>query len=315
MPGTARRTGRPPSAPREILHGVLASSDSRTFGQLVKQTNASVDSWKSYVGQPDKAPGPMRIARLIDVREEQYHLGPGLGLVLALSVGGEHLVGALVDAGGRAHCVVRARPHPRQMTEAPENLLDRMAAVSTEVLERGLHEDAGLVCSTAQGGEALRLIGATASWPAPMRHDSTPLGGPLDARWRECSFREHLHRALSLPLERCHAMNDANAGALTLAFEQPSPRAGAVMCVHVSAGIGLGTVHQAIPKPYRLAFVDAHLVGGRDGRAGELGHCVPDRWFLDGLNAASEDRRAHFGRLAPLDQPGHATATLRRAAI
>ena len=299
MQGSAR-IGRPPSAPREILHGVLAAGASRTFGELVKQTDTSGDSWKSYVGQPDK-PGPMRIARLIDVRDEQYHLGPGLGLVLALSVGGEHLIGALVDAGGRPHCVVSDRPHPRQLTGPPEDLLARMAAISKEVLERGLREDACLVCPTAQGGKALRLIGATASWPAPMRHDTTSLGGPLDSHWRGKTFREHLQRALGLPLDRCHAMNDANAGALALTFEQPSPRAGAVMCLHVSGGIGLGTVHQAIPKPYRLAFVDAHLVGGRDGRAGELGHCVPDRAFLEELNAASQVRREHFGQLAPLD--------------
>jgi predicted NBD/HSP70 family sugar kinase len=300
MPGSAR-TGRPPTAPREILQGVLAAGASRAFGDLVERTDASVDSWRHYVGQPDKSPGPMRVARLIDVREDQYYLGPGLGLVLALSMGGEHLIGALVDAGGRSHCVVTDRPQRHQLTGPPENLLARMAVITTQVLERGLREEAGLVCPTVQGGKALRLIGATAAWPAPMRHETTPLGGPLDPRWRQRTFREHLHGALGLPLERCHAMNNANAGALTLAFEQPSPRAGAVMCVHISGGIGLGTVHQAIPKPYRLAFVDAHLVGGRDGRAGELGHCVPDRSFLEELNAASKDRREHFGHLASLD--------------
>jgi len=279
----------------------LAAGPIRTFDDLKKGAFTSDDSLKRYVGKPEN-PGSLRLSRLVEYAQDHgYSLGPGLGLVLSFSVGGEHLVGALVDAGGVAHCVEHDDPHPRQMTQDPATVLDRITTLGKRVLTRGLQEDSGLLCPSAQGTNVLLLIGATASWPAAMYHDSLPAGGPIHEQWEHRTFREHLHQAIGLPLDRCHAINDANAAALTLAFEQDAPRAGAVMCVHLSAGIGLGTVHQAIPRPHRLAFVDAHLVGGRDGVAGEIGHCVLEPAFVAQLNDPNIKRRKRFEQWKPLD--------------
>jgi predicted NBD/HSP70 family sugar kinase len=293
--------GRPPLAPREILHGLLVAGPRLSLEELAGQINASLDSLRRYLGAPDK-PGPMRQARLVDYDPEYgYVLGPGLGLVLAFAVGTEDLIAALVDAGGRAHCVEREAPIPRQMAGKPQVVLDRISTLAQRMLVRATEHGSSLLCEGVDGPDELRVIGATAAWPAAMNHDSMPAGGPISEAWQQRSFREHLHLALGLPLDRVHAINDANAGALTLAFEQDAPRPGAVMCVHMSTGIGLGIVHQAIPKPYRLPFVDCHLAGGRDNLAGEIGHCVLDPSFVAHLNTASKSASKRFGTMRPLD--------------
>lgn len=280
--------GRPPSHPRNILHALLAHGRAE-YRALAEQAEYNPESWKTYVASD--RPGTLRAARLVDLVDKELVLGPGLGLVLAFSVGAERLRGALVTAGGEARCVVAEPYRPDQLRGRPEELLTRLGRVGAEVLRQGLLPDSNLAVPTADGRRALRLIGATAAWPSPMDHESWPVGGTMLHDWRQRTFREHLHEALGLGLERCHAINDANAGALTMAFEQETPRAGALICVHVAAGIGLGTVHQAIPTANRRPFIDAHVVGGAGNQAGEIGHCAVEPGLIDRLNR--ETRRKH----------------------
>lgn len=226
----------------------------------------------------------MAQARLVDLDRDRLSLGPGLGLMLACSIGGESVVAALVDAAGTAHCVHEATIAPGQLGWAPRRLMPRVRDAAVAVLEQGLATP-GLRVPSADG-EHLRVIGATVAWPVAMDRETRPVGGALQGGWsKRTSLRTHLHRGLGLPLRRCHAMNDANAGALTLAYEWDEAGDETIMCLHVAAGIGLGTVHLPIREPYRSPFIKAQLVGGRRrGLAGEIGHCKLDQSLIDELN-------------------------------
>ncbi len=215
-------------------------------------------------------------------------LGPGLGVMLALSVGGESVIGALVTADGKKHYEQDAY-EINQLAGSPERLMARIRKVAVAVLEEAFERDELLVTDGDTRG--LKLIGVTVAWPTPMDRESVPQGTSLPADWRDRPLRERIAETLDLDIRRCHSLNDSNAGALTVAFEWDGEAGDeTVMCIHLAKGIGLGTAHMPIPRENELPFVQAHLVGGTYGIfAGEIGHTRVDRSLIEDLN----ERIAH----------------------
>ena len=293
------------SSVREILHTLLAEGPQPTARALkeVSGSRVSAPTVRKWAGvrhpaERTEEPAWLEEARLVVIDESGYRLGPGLGLMLAFSVGGEHLGAALVDAAGAVHCHARVAPEPHQLQREPEIFLERLRALAVRVLNEGLQRP-DLCTPEGPGSVALRLIGATVAWPIPMDRMTQPRASALAASWHSRTMREHLSDALGLPVSRCHAINDANAGALNVAFDQGTDGGvGSVMCMLVAAGIGVGTVHQAIRGPNRLPFIEAHLISGRSGIAGELGHRAVDKSLIAELNDGIKGRRH---ALAPLD--------------
>jgi predicted NBD/HSP70 family sugar kinase len=77
-----------------------------------------------------------------------------------------------------------------------------------------------------------------------------------------------------------YAVNDANAHALAVAFRGSRSRAGeeendkwrVALILRVSGALGASTVLAAPYTERRLSFIDAKLIAGTNGFAGELGH-------------------------------------------
>ncbi len=288
----------------KILHGLLlgpcgsASALARASG-LTGPTVRKFANLPDTVERPDH--GALEASRFVNRQRGGYRLGPGLGLVLAFSVGREHLTGALVDASGEPHCVVDTDPTPNQTWDEPGTLLERIRSVAIEVL-RTARETSALLTPTGSGVEHIKLIGATVAWPLPMDRATKPQDPMLKSGWNTRSMRAHLSDAIGLKLSRCHAIKDANAHAMALAFDQPEDAGvGSLMCVHLASGIRLGTVDRALARPNRLPFIDSRLVSGHTGIAGEIGHCRVDAGLVAELNAQTPPHMRDRGMLGELD--------------
>jgi predicted NBD/HSP70 family sugar kinase len=276
----------------EILHALLIEGPQPTPGALAHVAGLSEPTARKWVGKKTGGAATLaQDARLTVLDESGYRLGPGLGLMLAFSVGGEHLAAGLVDAAGNVHCHSQMPPEVRQLRVEPEVFLERLRALGLKVLKEGLAKT-HLVTPAGPGAVALRVIGATVAWPLPMDRDTLPDDTGLSKAWHDKTMRQHLSDALGLPVSRCHAMNDANAGALNVAFDQGTAGGvGSVICVMAASGVGVGTVHQALGETGRLPFIDAHLITGRRGIAGELGHRHIDKALVTDLNVKMAARR------------------------
>ena len=237
-------------------------------------------------------------------------LGPGLGLALGLSVGFETVRGGLVDANGVLHHETEEVPSPRQLEGGPDVLMARLRAVATRVLRDGLADES--LWSDESSG-TLRLLGAAAAWPCPVDRQKRPGGTVLRDGWIHDpiigiampTLTERLAAALGSPFSagRCHALNDANANTLAVAFDDTRARAHeddderwrVALVVRVGGGIGVGTIALAPHTRGRLSFIDSRLIEGANGFAGELGHLTVDRKIIDEINEAGKSTR-----LAPL---------------
>lgn len=237
-------------------------------------------------------------------------LGPGLGLVLAMSLGAESLRAGIVDANGTVHHRLEYRPMPDQLDLPPRELLRRVREIGLDVLSAAL-DDQGLWPGKKP---ALRLLGVAVAWPTPVDREGRPGGSVLTHRqWfrkeREGApprLTEQLSQALGSPFDvsRCHAINDANAHALAVAFASARARAGAeeddvwriALVVRVGGRISAATIQLAPHTEARLSFIDSRLIVGAHGFAGELGHLPIEPQLIDERNAANP-----YGRLVALE--------------
>lgn len=238
-------------------------------------------------------------------------LGPGLGLVLGISIGMESLRAGLVDAEGNIHCEREEPPTEDQLGSSAEELIGRIRTLGREVLATGLDEDRLRIDPAKR---SLPLLGVSISWPSPVDREGRPAGNvlrhpdwsrvgpdlkrlPLVA-WTAKAF------APSIEQSRCHSLNCANADALAVAFDKARERASepeddqwrVLLVVRIGGLLSAGTVTQGPHRKGRLSFVDARLITGTNGLAGEIGHLPLPRSVIDQRN-----RENPFPDLVPLD--------------
>lgn len=275
-----------------VLHAVLAQGHTKptheTLAETAKVAPRTVANVVGRVGAQRRVRGgrPLR-------------LGPGLGLVLSLSLGVESLRAGLVDANGDLFHQVEAPAFPSQLDQSPEALFSRLRAAAAEVL------DAGLADESLWGDDQARLLlhGAAVAWPSPVDRDARPSGSALGHPdwWRPRlefgeppTLRQRLSDALGDPFSasRCHALNDVNAHALAVAFDQSRERARdpdddlwrIALIVRIGGGLGAATMQLAPHNRRRLSFIDSRLLVGTNGFAGELGHLPVDRDWIQARN-------------------------------
>ena len=259
-------------------------------GSMAKNTGSRTVNARARLGG-HLSKGPLR-------------LGPGMGLMIGVSVGSESLRAVVVNANGwlcsgddGALLAVEAPPLPGQWDLGPAALTDRIAGVVREVMRRALDAEGLLVRG------ALPLLGVAVAWPAPLtRFSKRPTGHALsDPGWTQDGapgVHERLAERLGLPVNRSHALNNANAAAVAEAFDQsrrpPEPsRSGlgrTILAIHAGGGVGAGTVVMAAfdQGSSRSGFLGARLLEGTQGYAGELGH-----WQVPAADVReiTEDRR------------------------
>lgn len=312
---------------RAVMHAVLAQGEARpTHDQLAALTEFT----------------PRTVGKVVSRGKLEGHLeggrparfGVGVGLVLAASVGTASLRVGLVDANGVIRGGISEQLRPRQLEDSPNKLLARIRAAAVEVLEGAIADDS----LRPPGSPDLRLAGLAVAWPSPVNRDKRPKGKALKhPSWHRSrnqsgkvlSFPERLARELGRPftVDRCHALNDASAHALAIAFEDARARAGEAaekrsrvcLIVRVGGGLGASVIVAAPHRTERLSFIDSKLLEGTNGLAGELGHLPVGRRLINDVNDDSDLRpmdydswRCSCGKPHHLEAFASGMALLRR---
>jgi hypothetical protein len=149
-------------------------------------------------------------------------------------------------------------------------------------------------------------LGVSIAWPIPLDCAKQPVGRILrDGEWRK---RPGPQRTLpSLPqrtaaalggiftADQCHAVNDASAAAIAVAFDESRRHARdpdddrwrMALVLRIGGAIGAGTIILAPHTRARLSFIDSLLIEGANGLAGELGHLPIGRTLIEDLNGAA----------------------------
>jgi predicted NBD/HSP70 family sugar kinase len=285
------------NAPRwPVMHAILAQgATSPTHERLAEVARVDPRTVSNVIRE-------LRAQRLV-LGGRPAQLGTGLGLALGLSVGAESLRGCLVDANGTIKHQLEDEPSPGQLAEPPQHLLRRLRSLATRVLASAM-EDETLWATSAD--KSLRLIGVATAWPCPIDRNKRPIGKILrDGLWR---YRETATGDVQPLTERVagvfgrpflpaqfHALNDVSAAALSVAFDESRASAGepddnrwrVALVIRVGGGLGAATIILAPRCRRRLSFIDAQLIEGTNGLAGELGHLPIGRRLITDINDAN----------------------------
>lgn len=279
----------------EILHAVAAFGEAQpTYEQLAEATGRSVRTVQTVVTEA-RSRGLLSGPAL--------RLGSAWGYVLGIGLGSESCRAGLVDANGVVSVTSELDRMPDQRRLSPAELVGRVSQAAQAVLDQA-------------PAEARRsLLAVATAWPAPVRGSFRPAGAVLDAGWlstRQPNLREAVARTLGLPVERSHALNDANAHAMAVAFDDArdarvrelndasAAAAGTwriSLSVRIGGGIGAASMLLAPPDSSRSAFLRSIMLGGARSLAGEIAHLPVDAAVLDEM----EERRKWVGGLAPID--------------
>jgi len=280
---------RPRSNPRSndprvpVLNAVLATGGRQTPRKaLAEVAGVSPRSVMNVIRE---------LSELGVLERDPLRFGPGCGFVLCVALGSESMRGGLLDANGDLHHKTTMTAKPGQLDLSPDELLERVLNLVTKIMASGLAD------RSLHVGErrALRMLGVNVAWPSPIdrrgfapgRALSSPdwlVPRPGEAEPR--SLGEHVASTLGPPFsdnaERVSAINDANADALSVAFDHARARAfesdetdasRVILTVRVSGGLGAAIIELAPHKRNALSsFIDARLMIGTNGYAGELGH-------------------------------------------
>jgi predicted NBD/HSP70 family sugar kinase len=302
-PGRRHRVNDP-AAP--VAHAILAQGAIKpTHAHLAEFGGFSERSVANVVGE-------LAGDRLL-VRGRPALLGPGMGLVVGVSMGSESVRAGIVDPNGTLQVESELPASPGQLQAPPEHLLDRIRQAVLETLERAFDQPQ----LTLKASGALALHGVAVAWPAPMSRDKFPgRAGLRHAGWQQrdpgagkmLTLPEHVARVLGAPFypDTCHALNDVNAQALAIAFDKARDRAlepdddrwRVAMVVRVGGGLGAAVVTLAPHARRRLSFIDSRLIVGTNGYAGEFGHLPIEPSVITQLN---KDNPLPKDRLARLD--------------
>lgn len=235
---------------------------------------------------------------------DPLRLGPGMGYVVGVSVGGESMRAGLFDANGsltrasgpgvssdaaephRLFHAAEAPPEVDQLIYAPEALLRRLGDLVRAVIDRAAADGKLLVDG------CLPLLGVAVGWPTPLnRWTKLPTGSSLqDRAWRfevggkkPRGVDDLVAEQLGIPISHSHAINDANAVAIAAAFDRCREDAGGeaqaqlgsvILALRLGAGVGAGIAVVGSPPDAlpRSRFLYTRLIEGTGGYAGELGH-------------------------------------------
>jgi predicted NBD/HSP70 family sugar kinase len=216
--------------------------------------------------------------------------GPGAGLVLGVSVGASSMRAAIVDANGMVWHTHDGPPCPGQLEADSSVILDRIRQAAGTVFMQALKNEALLVEGT------LPLLGVAVAWPDAVNRNDKPAGRVLaDDHWYTSqSLTQRVARHLNIDPERSHALNDANAAAIAVAFartckheheRQKNPEL--TIVIRLAGGIGGATIIVEPPDHDESlgatsGFPKSVLLAGVDQLAGEIGHIsLCDRTIRD----------------------------------
>lgn len=223
--------------------------------------------------------------------------GPSLGLSLGVSLGQESLRATLVDANGSLrHQREADAVHDRFQRFSKRQVLLDIGNLCRAVLTGAL-DDPDLAQPDKNGRPVLPILGAAAAWPTPIhRVTKLPEGNALSKdEWFETSLEQALASQLRLSVEQSSAMNDANATALGVAFDESrrEPRVrgeGQVaLALCIGGGIGAGTALIDRYSEIRSSFLGTSLLEGSHGFAGELGHAAVEPRTIAEINKGRRD--------------------------
>lgn len=264
--------------------------------------------------------------------KDPLRFGPGMGLMIGVSIGAESMRASLVDANGWLlpvpgneerdsqigddldwH-VAELQPAVAQTSLAPDDLVDRIAEAAWRVADRALADERLLVKGK------LPLLGVAVAWPTPLgRKTKVPTSAALaHPEWRNegaPGVRERVATRLRLAADRSHAINDANAVALAAAFDEVRAKADAgdgrfgrtLFALRIGGGLGAGTavIGSPVSLAPRSAFLETRLVEGASGFAGELGHLPVDQRVVDDVQSPLSAGLEAMPRLpCPCGRPG-----------
>jgi predicted NBD/HSP70 family sugar kinase len=187
-----------------------------------------------------------------------WAVGPAVGHVLVFDVGWRQIRLALCDAHGR---VLKERRRPISLEPRHGN------ADSVKTLRSRVQ---GLTQELLEGNEALLIVGAMVVWPAAIpREPHRPVRAGLPQRaWRSIDLRQLFSDEINMSFTRARVpvffQNDADAEALGEAHYGVGRGCRNLLLIKICEGIGAGLV------------VDGHVYEGADGKAGEIGHVVPN---------------------------------------
>lgn len=282
-----------------LAHG-SPSAKAAFFRNTGGGSNNAFSEAAAAIGGKVRAPG----LRFFEVTRQRLAYGPGAGLVLGVAVGSESLRAGLVDANGQLHLEHEAEHWPGQLSAPPTAVLDRIRDAAAAVLTPAFDEPDLLVDG------ALPFLGVAVAWPTPVDRQKRPGGQALaHPNWR--SGRTLIQRvAHSLKIEdtRSHALNDAHAAAIAVAFNETRAAAHLrqehphlTFVIRVGGGIGAGTIIIEEPRDGgefgpTSGFPDSILIAGFDQHAGELGHVRVSETLVADLD---RDRPAGLGKLVP----------------
>jgi predicted NBD/HSP70 family sugar kinase len=255
--------------------------------------------------------------------EPVLSFGPSAGLVLGVSLGGASIRAALVDANGWLHEHREGEQFMGQLQLEPSELFERIRHVCERVLDGALQNKRLLV----QG--ALPFMGIAVAWPAPLDSEKFPHAALTHPSWHSHNHGvdQLLARHLAIERDRSHALNDASAAALAVAFDDTReqdyrkrsfPRQ--LIVVRLGGGLGASTI---VVEPLRdgiSGWMRSLLPGGHHGLAGEIGHTPVDQTMLTALEQARPRgcprlRRVRCSCARDAEQPDHIEAYACAAAL
>jgi predicted NBD/HSP70 family sugar kinase len=220
------------------------------------------------------------------LERDPLQLGPGCGFVLSIALDSESMRGGLLDANGTLHHQNEMPARVGQLDLSPDQLLERLRELATLIMASGLDDPALHV------GGVLRMLGVNVAWPTPTDRRGFTHGRALSSPdWRYPrageprlrSLAEHVALVLGPPFSEhfVGAINDSNADALSVAFDHARARAPTddeidtprvIITVRIGGGLGAAIIELPPHRRNVLSFIQARLMIGTNGYAGELGH-------------------------------------------
>lgn len=222
--------------------------------------------------------------------------GPLVGHVLVFDVGWRHMRIALCDVHGRVLKTKRRTINlePRHgAADSVKTIRERVHALTQEILE---------------GGDPPLIVGATVVWPAAIPRDpNRPVrAGSRQRAWRNVDLRHLFADEINKSFRRTRLpvffQNDADAQALGETYHGVGRGARNLLLIKICEGIGAGLV------------VDGHPYRGADGKAGEIGHVVPnlpEDWDKSTMTPASKRQTCTCGARNHLESYASSKAMIR----
>jgi predicted NBD/HSP70 family sugar kinase len=280
-----------------LLYGGRIADGSFNRDRFLKAIGVDNGTLRSAAAELGAKQRPSQL-RFFDSSETgKITFGPSAGLALGVSLGSQSLRATLVDANGVSRVTWEGAGIPAQLEQPPDFLLDRIKEGAGAVIGRALELEELKV------NGALPLLGVSVAWPTPLTRGKLPVGNALAHHsWRHGTpVTDRVAHHLGIELERSHAMNDAAAAAIAVAYDQTTRREHLkqqhprlTVTLRLAGGVGAGMV---VVEPRQddpdlgstSGFSKSVLIGGVDHHSGEIGHVPANRALIEQLNGETVD--------------------------